>query len=189
MRERESGAGRGRGAGARRDLGLLLGLALVMAPAYGQGPESGLAQEPARTAGLELPSPNAALLLSALGSVAAVAGVFSESTWFGLASLTVGPSLGFLYGGCWGRGLLTSGLRLGATLAIIAIAVEFDGPGYVAGYGWALAMTGSMIYDLATVKSSVRRHNAALMAGRGLKVGVSPFAIRKGGGVQVNLSF
>jgi hypothetical protein len=154
MRERASGAGKGSRTGGPWGLGLLLGLALVMAPAYGQNPEFNLTQAQ-QGGGYGLPSENTAMALSVLGSVAAVAIVFSENAWIAVAGLSFAPSLGFMYGGCWGRGM----------------------------------MAASLVYDLATVRSSVRKHNAAIMARRGPKVGVSPFAMRKGGGVQVSLSF
>jgi hypothetical protein len=167
----------------------MLGLALVMTPAYGQSPAFSLAQGPTRVDNYGLPSEGTAMALSVLGSAVAVVSTLSGNGTLALAGLTFGPSLGFLYGGCWGRGLLSAGLRLGATFAMVMIALSNDGAGYVLAYSWIGAMTASMIYDLATVKSTVRRHNAALMARRGLKVGVSPFAMRKGGGVQVNLGF
>lgn len=44
-------------------------------------------------------------------------------------------------------------------------------------------------YDCATVKSAVRKHNAAHMARRGLNMALAPFPLRKGGGLQVRLSF
>jgi hypothetical protein len=188
MRERASGAGKGSRTGGPWGLGLLLGLALVMAPAYGQNPEFNLTQAQ-QGGGYGLPSENTAMALSVLGSVAAVAIVFSENAWIAVAGLSFAPSLGFMYGGCWGRGMLSAGLRLGATIAMVAVALSNDGPGYALGYGWVGLMAASLVYDLATVRSSVRKHNAAIMARRGPKVGVSPFAMRKGGGVQVSLSF
>jgi len=101
-----------------------------------------------------------------------------------------GPSLGFFYGGCWGRGLLTTAVRLGVTLAVAAYALNHDeqdltGLG-LAGIGIFVA---SSIYDCVTVKSAVRKHNAAHLARRGLNLAVAPFPLRKGAGLQVRLSF
>ena len=106
---RDAGVGSG---GTRARSGSAAGLGLIARAGAGgdarpsvQGPESGLAQEPARAADFELPFAERGLAaVRARGSVAAVAGVSAGAPWFGLASLTVGPSLGFLYGGCWGTG-------------------------------------------------------------------------------------
>jgi len=164
-------------------LGLGLGLALVMAPVYGQAPEFNLAQKvPA------LPSENSAVFLSVLGTVAAVASGYSQNGYVFLTAVAVGPSLGFLYGGCWGRGILTAVLRIAVTYGVAALAFG-DEAGCSLGYIWIGTMIGTSLLDIATVRRTVRRHNEAVTARRGLKVDVSPFAMPKGGGIQVRLGF
>jgi hypothetical protein len=114
---------------------------------------------------------------SALG-IAAVAGIM------------VGPSLGCFYGGCWGRGLLMTGLRLGASVAMIAYSLENDEADNTAvGVLWLSTLIGSAIYECATVKSAVRKHNAARLAKRNPTLVVAPFPVRRGAGLSVQLSF
>jgi hypothetical protein len=173
-----------------RALSILLGLALAVLPAAGQAQADDLAQLRASSAAYGLPSDSMATALSAIGTAAAVAGIFSGSPWLALGGLAIGPSLGFLYGGCWGRGLLTAGFRFGATMALVAVAVaDDDGVGEWGVSAWLVGMTGSAILDVATVGRAVRRQNQARLARRGLRVDLSPFAMPKGGGLQVRLSF
>ncbi len=54
---------------------------------------------------------------------------------------------------------------------------------------WLGTLIGSTIYECATVKSAVRKHNAARLAKRNLKVAVAPFPVRRGAGLSVQLSF
>jgi hypothetical protein len=168
---------------------LLVSLALMTGPAYGQAPglNSGL-KMPASGVRTGLPSENTAILLSVLGSAAGVLSAYSRNDYAFLTCLTIGPSLGFFYGGCWGRGILTAALRLAATATAVAVALGDDDI-VATGYLWVGAMIGTSILDIATVKRAVRRHNAAAMARRGLTVDVAPFAARKGGGIQVRLGF
>jgi hypothetical protein len=130
-----------------------------------------------------------ATALSVIGTAAAVASWYSRNGYVILAGLALGPSLGFFYGGCWGRGLLTAGLRVVATYAVAAIALGDHGAGPALAYGWLGGMAASAILDMATVGPAVRRHNQTILARRGLNVDVSPFAVPKGGGVQLRLSF
>jgi hypothetical protein len=135
-----------------------------------------------------LPSENTAIFLSVLGSAAAVLSAYTGNDYAFMTCLTIGPSLGFFYGGCWGRGALTATLRFAATAAAVAVALN-DDSSIATGYLWAGAMIGTFILDIATVKRAVRRHNAAAMARRGLTVDVAPIAARKGGGIQLRLGF
>jgi hypothetical protein len=169
---------------------LVLGLALVTAPvAAGEAPAFNLSQKPpGAVATVTLPSENTAVYLCVLGSVAAFFSAASQNGIVFLTALGLGPSLGFFYGGCWGRGLLTATLRMGATFGLIALAYSDEVSSNFA-YVWLGAMVGSALIDVATVRGSVRRHNARVMARQGLKVDVSPFAMPKGGGVQVRLAF
>lgn len=54
--------------------------------------------------------------------------------------------------------------------------------------GWG-GMALSAIYDIATVKKAVNKRNQAKLARRKLDVALAPFAVRKGAGVQLRLSF
>jgi hypothetical protein len=172
-----------------RALSILLGLAVAVLPVVGQVQADDLARLRASSAAYGLPSDSVATALSAIGTAAAVAGLFSDSPWLALGGLALGPSLGFLYGGCWGRGLLTAGLRFGATFAFAAYALSNEGMGEWAVSAWLVGMTGSAILDMATVGRAVRRQNQARLSRRGLQVDLSPFAMPKGGGLQVRLSF
>jgi hypothetical protein len=167
---------------------LLVALALMTGPAYGQAPGLSSGQRTAVGVSPALPSENTAIFLSVLGSAAAVLSGYSGNDYAFLTCLTIGPSLGFFYGGCWGRGALTATLRFAATAAAVAVVLSDDNS-ITAGYLWAGAMIGTSILDIATVKRAVRRHNAAAMARRGLTVDVAPFAARKGGGIQIRLGF
>jgi len=180
MRDLNKGR-RGRaGTPSRGLLIALLGLGLVAAPAVGQ-----------ETPGGGLPSENTALALSAIGTIAAVASTF---VWLGgygnILAWSALPSLGFMYGGCWGRGLLTTGLRLGATFLVFGYALNHDEDNLAGlGYAYLGGMALSAIIDIATVKKAVHKRNEARLARRGLKLGVAPFALPKGGGIQVRMSF
>ena len=167
----------------------VLGLGLVVLPAAGRDRPADQAHWQTNFDYRGLPSESMAVALSVIGTAAAVASLSSDNGWLALAGLSVGPSLGFMYGGCWGRGLMTSGLRLGATIAVVVYALEHDEDGPGLGYAWIGGMALSAIIDMATVRKAVRKHNDRLLARRGLNVGVSPFALPKGAGVQVRLSF
>lgn len=107
-----------------------------------------------------------------------------------LAGIMIGPSLGNFYGGLWGRGLLLTGLRVGASVAAIAYSMYYDeSDNTVVAVLWLGTLIGSTIYECATVKSAVRKHNAARLAKRNLKLAVAPFPLRKGAGLSVQLSF
>lgn len=189
MQERKPRGRRSRGIPGGWVPGLVLVLALVAAPAYGQAPPFDLGlKPPAAGAAAKLPSENTAVYLCVLGSAAAFFSAASQNGYVFLTALGIGPSLGFFYGGCWGRGLLTATLRVGTTFGLLALAYS-DEVGTGIAFVWLGAMVGSALLDVATVRGAVRRHNESLTARRGLKVDVSPFAMPKGGGVQVRLAF
>ncbi len=167
----------------------LLALGLVVLPAAGQDRPADQASWQKDVDYRGLPSESMAVALSVIGTAAAVASLYSHNGWVALAGLSLGPSLGFMYGDCLGRGLLTSGLRLGATIAAVLYSVEHDEAGPGLGYAWIGGMALSAIIDIATVGKAVRKHNDRLLARRGMSVGVAPFALPKGAGVQVRLSF
>jgi len=124
-----------------------------------------------------VPEEGETTLASVLGSVAIV-------------GIMVGPSLGNFYGGLWGRGLLMTGLRVGVSVAAIAYSMYYDEADNTAVVAlWLGTLIGSAIYECATVKSAVRKHNAARIAKRNMKLAVAPFPVRRGAGLSVQLSF
>lgn len=113
--------------------------------------------------------------------------------------LIIGPSLGYFYSNCPGRGLSGIGVRtMGLIIAAEGMAAGMGGDIYGGEdfSGGAIAMTiigggifvGDMIYDFATVKKAVRDRNR--------KSGLSSFYIapayfpkHNAAGVSVNLAF
>ncbi len=197
------GQGKGRPGRPRRLTGAFLGLCLVAAPLLAQVGPGAQAPSLPDPRSLGLPSENTAFTLSLTATLASWAlFALSSSTgdapseassavgYISAVGIFAGPSLGFFYGGCWARGLLTTALRLGVTAGVLAYSLNHDEQDLT---GLGLAFVGvfvaSSIYDCATVKSAVRKHNAAHIARRGLNVAVAPFVLRKGAGLQVRLSF
>ena len=167
---------------------ILLGLCLVVVPVAGRGRNEGQAPVSPVVAYPGLPSANTAFGLSVAGTVAALASMYSRNGYVAWAGITFGPSLGFFYGGCWGRGLLTAGLRVVVTFAALAVALN-DGLSKSWEFVWLGGLAGSAILDLATVRRTVLRRNARVRTRRGLQLDMSPFAVPKGGGVRLQLSF
>ena len=108
-----------------------------------------------------------------------------------------GPAVGYWYGGASGRGWMGTGIRVGtglvAGLAIVAICgddncgIWDDDGGATAGASLvALAATGvilgSAIYDLAKVKSHVRKANEAKLRDSGASLSVLPVVSPANGG-------
>lgn len=191
----------------RRAAGLacaVLGFCLTVGPVVSQDITGGPASPPSAASAYRLPSERTAFTLSLVGSLVPVGltalmamvqasdedwGIPSLDIVIGL-SLAAGSSAGFFYGGLWGRGLLMSGLRLGASILVISYTMYYDERDNTwLAVAWLAGMAGSMILDVATVKSAVRKHNRARLAKRGLNIAVSPIALRKGAGVQLRLSF
>ncbi len=186
----------------RRAACALIAFGLIVVPAISQDVAGSPA--PRQSAGPQprLASERTALTLSLIGSLIPVGLIalmsLSPDEDFGIPGLYIpmaltlfaGSSAGYFYGGCWGRGLLTAGLRLGATYLVVAYVLEHDEDD-----NGTLALTylagtvGSIIWDLATVKKAVRKRNQTRLAKRGLSVDVAPFAAPKGGGVRLRLSF
>ena len=117
------------------------------------------------------------------------------------AGLLFGPAAGYAYGGATGRGLKGVGIRFGVglvtTLGVLAICGGDDGENCnffdsgneetVAAAGFlALAGMGaivfSAIYDIAKVKSHVRRANQRKVAESSPALSVAPVVSPSGGG-------
>jgi hypothetical protein len=164
---------------------ILLVLFLVVVPVAGQGLPEGQGPVSPEIAYPGLPSANIAFGLSVAGTVAAIASMYSGEWHVAWTGTTFGPSLGFFYAGCWGRGLLSAGLRFGVNLALVLNYDHSDSWGLV----WLVGLAGSAILDMATVKRAVLRRNECMRARRGLQLDLSPFAVPKGGGVRLQMSF
>jgi uncharacterized membrane protein (DUF441 family) len=83
-----------------------------------------------------------------------------------------------------------TGLRVGTSVAAIAYSLYYDESDNTAVVAlWLGTLIGSAIYECVTVKSAVRKHNAARLAKRNLKLAVAPFPVRSGAGLSIQLSF
>jgi hypothetical protein len=106
--------------------------------------------------------------LSVLGTVAPVGAALAktvEPEWV-LTGIFLGPSLGYFYGGEAGRGLKGIAIRGGVATASVLVGGELgldvlgpDDEGWLVVLGGAVFVTGHAIYDIAKVKSTVRKHN------------------------------
>lgn len=166
----------------------LLALAIAALPAIAQEePGQTHWQTPPDTRGL--PREDTAIMLSVVGTAVSAASFFASYGLghFGLVPLFAGPSLGAMYGGLWGRALIFTGLRFAGTLALAAAAYDHDALGLA--YVWVGGMALSAVIEIATVGHAVHTRNERRLAQRGLKVEAAPFALPKGGGIQVRLSF
>ena len=161
--------------------------------------------QPQPPANLNLKSENAALALSALGTLIPVAlGVATVGASEGpdgsllpgimiISGILVGPSLGYFYGGLPWRGLASIGLRVGGTVAVgAAIAISWDNPdnssAEMLAWSGAALLVGSMVYDIASVKRTIRKHNRSL-GGKALIVTPAYFAISGAPGIRMQIKF
>ena len=177
---------------------VLLGLSLIVVPAFAA---AGLDYE-----GKKLPSENTAFLCSLIGTVVPVGygllarGVSGGSSGYGNGSLyvawlgaLVGPSLGYIYGGRAGRGFLSIGFRAAVITIMAAIMMGYDEPwdNPFVGLTGVGIFAGSALFDLISVKRAVRNHNDAVRARKGMSVSVAPFVLRreKCAGLNIGLSF
>jgi len=175
---------------ARRFAAAFLGLCLAAAPLLAQDGSGAQASSPSTERAPGLPSEKMALALSLGGTLVSWGLMLSTHSLAAWAGVMVGPSLGSFYGGCWGRGLLLTGLRVGVWGATFAYVLEHDEQKNTAAFVLMLGtLIGTTIYECATVESAVRKRNAARLAKQNLKLAVAPFALRKGAGLQVRLSF
>ena len=106
----------------------------------------------------------------------------------------IGPSLGYFYGGLAGRGLLGISIRAGFGLAGLALAPATDDCGdsficipasVVIG---TLGVAASTVYDIASVKRAVRKHNRSL-GEKALVVTPAYFAKSGAAGIQMQIKF
>jgi hypothetical protein len=187
--------------GGRRHIRIVLtmfiGLSLVIIPAFAAPDPGG--------ENVKLPSENTAFLFSLIGTVVPVGygilarGVSGGSSGHGNGSLyvawlgaLVGPSLGYIYGGRAGRGLLGLVGRAAVVIIMAGIMLSNDEANNtfvgLAGVG---LFAGSALFDLISVRKAVRKHNDAARARKGMSVSVAPFFLRreKGAGLNIGLSF
>jgi hypothetical protein len=171
---------------------------LLAAPLTAQDDAGAQASSPVTAESLGLPKEKTAFTLSLTGALVSFAAATGDapseiSSALGIAAVAgimIGPSLGCFYGGCWGRGLLMTGLRVGVSVAAIAYSLENDEADNTAvGVLWLSTLIGSAIYECATVKAAVRKRNAGRLAKQGVKLDVAPFLARRGAGLSVQLSF
>jgi hypothetical protein len=86
--------------------------------------------------------------------------------------------------------LLTTGLRTAASILVLSYTLEYDErDNSTLVWTYLAGMAVSAVWDLATVKKTVRRRNGAILAKRGLAIEAGPFPLPKGAGVQLRLSF
>lgn len=183
---------------------VILTLAVGLAgPLMAQGLTAAGEPAPPGPPPLRLPSEKTASTLSwattlTAWALIAVSGGFGEApstlssalAFAGGIAAYVGPSVGGFYGGCWGRGLLLTGLRLGVTVVGMGYALGHDERDNTDVAVIVLGtLVGSAIYECATVRSAVHKRNASRLAKRGPNLAVAPFAMVRGGGLQVRLSF
>lgn len=116
-----------------------------------------------------------------------------------IAGMTVGPSIGYFYGNCPGRGaqgLMIRAVTLGATTGLTALIAENTNSGdfgtdlakaelaiAVAGVG-VVILTYEVIYDIRHVRGEVERHNAGIKTAS-LSLGPRYFAHGKALGLEL----
>jgi hypothetical protein len=120
-----------------------------------------------------LASPKRAFTRSMLGTFVPLPTIV-----FTVPGLVVGPSLGYFHAGMNGRAWTGIGIRavgVGGMLSSFAICGWDCGPGdknydiaWAVFIGSGGIVVGSAIYDLATMKGRIRKHNAALLAPKSL---------------------
>jgi len=157
------------------------------------------------SANLNQKSENAALALSALGTLIPIGlGLAATGASEGpegsplpgimiLSGVLVGPSLGYFYGGLPWRGLASMGLRLGGTVAVgAAIAISWNdadnSSAEMLAWSGAALLVGSMVYDIASVKRTVRKHNRSLRE-KALIITPAYFAKSGAAGLQMQIKF
>jgi len=148
-----------------------------------------------------------ALRYSLFGTVTPVATGFAVRGGSGIqliaTGVLIGPSLGYFYGGCTVRGITGIGIRVGlvALTAVAADAAARSSSGgssgsFLEGVGAVLgvALVGSCvitihaIYDIAKVKSTVRKHNRQFQE-RSLSLVPTYFPDLDAAGLALQLTF
>jgi len=192
----------------RRITAFLLAICFASTLLAGQEEPGGPATPRTSPPLLKLPSEKTAFILSLIGTAVAASFTFitmnrrtndviDESALLenlSYLSMFAGPSLGSFYGGCWARGLLMTGSRVAVTFALgfTALIQVLEGEErYSRGLDYTFwgFMAATAAFELATVKKAVHRRNAGRMARRDMKLALIPFALPKGAGVRVQMSF
>ena len=178
------------GRAGRMVVALVLGICLASMPVMAQGDEAP-AQAP-KIPGLK--SPAMAFSLSLAGTLLSWSGLLAEvpGAWLGVF---IGPSLGYIYGGFWGRALLGTGLRAVAALGMFGGLIgSFDAyPGHSSSaegvmLGSAAVFIASSLWDILSAPVLIQRQNARL---RETHLAMTPFFLpqSKSVGIQVSFSF
>ncbi len=141
-----------------------------------------------------LKSPSTALTHSLIGTLVPLPTIVLT-----FPGIIFGPSLGYFYADMSGRAWTGIGLRavgVGGMASSFVICGWDCGPGqkgYDAAWavfiaGGALAV-GSAIYDLATVKPNVRKHNDRIKSGPNVSFGLRYYADARAAGIGIALTF
>ncbi len=141
-----------------------------------------------------LKSPSAALAHSLIGTLVPLPTIVLT-----FPGIIFGPSLGYFYAGMSGRAWTGIGLRavgVGGMASSFVICGWDCGPGQK-GYdiAWAVFIAGgalavgSAIYDLASVKPNVRKHNDKIKSGLGVSIGLRYYADARAPGIAIALTF
>jgi hypothetical protein len=179
---------------------LTLSLGMISRPAFAQefeiyGPSH---QQPKSEEAALRYSLFGTLLPLGTGAIMGAAGEFggSEIVIMG-TGLVVGPSLGYFYGGCPGRGVAGIGTRIGvsAATAVGMCIASKSGNGWVSlGGVVTVGLAGSCfvaihaLVDVGEVKGAVREHSLASTK-TPIRVVPTYFADSGAGGLQLQLTF
>ena len=138
------------------------------------------------------------LLPLGTGAIMGAAGEFDGSEMVIMATgLVVGPSIGYFYGGCPGRGVAGIGTRIGlsAATAVGMCIAGSGGDGYgslggvvAVGLAGSCAVALHALIDIGEVKGAVREHNCAWTQ-TPIRVVPAYFADSGAGGLQLQLTF
>jgi len=152
---------------------------------------------------IQLKSETTALQYSLYGTLFPVGISLASKSGYELAiaGVLVGPSLGYFYGGKADRGMKGILIRTGTvalTWVIGGIAAQSAGGGFsgleaaikVCAVGAGVVLIEA-IYDIATVKSTVRKHNEELRQKNQTSVTLLPkyFADSGAGGLELRITF
>jgi len=185
-----------------RRMGALLAAGLIVAslaaPISAQENRESRDQAPPA---VKLKSEGTAMTLAVVGSLVPWALLFSTFSTPGLEGargyltaimIPIGPSLGYFYAGAAGRGLLSTGIRVGVICGLVALGTSLHDAGHdststLVACG-VIAVAGSYVIDIGGIRKAVRRHN--LKAQR-LQLALAPLVSprTRAFGLQARLSF